>query len=286
MRTETVWQDNQVLPQQVAPVSVEQGIECSTSRGGSRSMEQAGSDRDALILQHLPTVRLVARRIAGRLPQQVELDDLISAGMVGLIDAAAKFDSTRQVQFKTYAQFRIRGAILDSLRLLDWSPRELRRKGRLLGEAVRNLSAQLGRAPGNAEIASEMGIELLTLQHLMNELEGLEVGSLNAERTEDAGDEELDFLAAPDDEDPLSLYIEGQSKLQLGAALASLPEKERLVLTLYYFEELTLKEIGLTVGVVESRVSQIRSSALRRLRILLDPKSAHRAGEKPRARWN
>ncbi len=228
-----------------------------------------GLNRDELILKHLPMVRFVAKRVSERMPQHVELDDLISAGLVGLIDAASKFDGDKQVQFKSYAQFRIRGAILDSLRVMDWSPRELRRKGRAMAEATRALSAKLGRAPADAEIAEEMGIDLLTLQQMVGEIKGLEVGSLNVTRTEEVGDEELDFVPAPACEDPLARFIKGQTREQLAAAIEALPEKERLVLTLYYFEELTMKEIGLTLGVVESRVSQIRSSAVSRLRTLL-----------------
>jgi RNA polymerase sigma factor (sigma-70 family) len=147
--------------------------------------------RDQLLLEHLPTVRYLARRIHERLPQHVELDDLISAGVVGLIDAFSKFDHTKQVQFKSYAQFRIRGAILDSLRTLDWSPRELRRKGRAVEEAIRSVTHKLGRVPAEPEIAKEMELELGEYQQLLGELKGLEIGSLHMERTEDSGDEEL-----------------------------------------------------------------------------------------------
>ena len=230
---------------------------------------QADLSRDELILQHLPMVRFVARRVSELMPQQVELDDLISAGLVGLIDAEAKFDGTKQVQFKSYAQFRIRGAILDSLRVMDWSPRELRRKGRTIAEAIRTLSARLGHTPSDAEIAHEIGMELVTFQQLTGELKGLEVGSLNLARTEEVGDEELDFVPAPATESPLAQIIAGQTREQLAAAIETLPEKERLVLTLYYYEELTMREIGLTLGVVESRVSQIRTSAVSRLRTIL-----------------
>lgn len=121
-------------------------------------------DRDLMLVEHLPTVRYIARRIHERLPQHVELDDLISAGVVGLIDAFSKFDHSKQVQFKSYAQFRIRGAILDSLRTVDWSPRELRRKGRAVEEAVRTATHKLGRVPAEQEIAKEMEISLLEYQ--------------------------------------------------------------------------------------------------------------------------
>ena len=233
-----------------------------------------GCTRDELLLLHLPIVRFVARRIHERLPHHVELDDLISAGLVGLVDAADKFDWSRQVQFKSYAQIRIRGAILDFLRTLDWSPRELRRKGRAMAEAIRVLSAQLGRTPCDVEIVTEMEMDLPSYQEMLGEISNLEVSSLNLERTEEVGDEELVFVPAPATENPLFCCIQGQTREKLAAGIEMLPEKERLVLTLYYFEELTLREIGFTLGVVESRVSQIRASAVSRLRAVLQGKPA------------
>ena len=236
--------------------------------GGSASPLDAmtPAERDHLLLEHLPTVRYLARRIHERLPQHVELDDLISAGVVGLIDAFSKFDHGKKVQFKSYAQFRIRGAILDSLRTLDWSPRELRRKGRAVEEAIRTTTQRLGRAPAEQEIAHEMGLGLPEYQTLLGELKGLEIGSLHMERSEDSGDEELSYLPGPTEDDPLFRCLKGEMKQRLTDAIEDLPEKERMVLTLYYYEELTMKEIGLTLGVVESRVSQIHSSAVVRLR--------------------
>jgi RNA polymerase sigma factor for flagellar operon FliA len=226
-------------------------------------------DRERLLLEHLPVVRYIARRLHERLPQHVEMDDLISAGMVGLLDACSKFDQGRQVQFKSYAQFRIRGAMLDSLRMLDWSPRDLRRKGRAVEEASRTLTQRLGRAPVEQEIAAEMELSLEQFQQLLGDLKGLEIGSLNEERSEDSNEEELAHVPAAAEEDPLFRCLQGETKQRLIDAIEELPEKERLVLTLYYYEELTMKEIGLTLGVVESRVSQVHSSAVRHLRIVL-----------------
>lgn len=227
------------------------------------------AERDRLLLEHLPTVRYIARRIHERLPQHVDLDDLVSAGVVGLIDAFGKFDHTKKVQFKSYAQFRIRGAILDSLRTLDWSPRELRRKGRAVEETIRTLTQRHGRPPAENEIAAEMSLGLEEYQQLLGELKGLEIGSLHAERSEDSGDEELAYIPGAIEEDPLFQCLQGEMKQRLMDAIDDLPEKERMVLTLYYYEELTMKEIGLTLGVVESRVSQIHSSAVLRLRAAL-----------------
>jgi RNA polymerase sigma factor for flagellar operon FliA len=263
---------------------------------GEGGLEDAG-DRERLLLEHLPAVRYLARRIHERLPQHVELEDLISAGVVGLIDAFSKFDHTKKVQFRSYAQFRIRGAILDSLRTLDWSPRELRRKGRAVEEAIRSTTQRLGRAPSEQEIAAEMVLTLSEFQQLLGDLKGLEIGSLHMERTEDSGDQELAYIPGSPEEDPLFRCLRGEMKQRLADAIEDLPERERLVLTLYYYEELTMKEIGLTLGVVESRVSQIHSAAVLRLRVALAalrggkgraplrPKPAlERAGERPGAR--
>ena len=226
-------------------------------------------EREQLLMEHLPTVRYLARRIHERLPQHVELDDLVSAGVVGLIDAFSKFDHGKKVQFKSYAQFRIRGAILDSLRTLDWSPRELRRKGRAVEEAIRATTQRLSRAPSEQEIAGEMKLSLSEFQTLLGDLKGLEIGSLHMERSEDSGDEELSYIPGAPEDDPLFRCLKGEMKQRLIDAIDELPEKERMVLTLYYYEELTMKEIGLTLGVVESRVSQIHSSAVVRLRAAL-----------------
>lgn len=202
-----------------------------------------------------------------------------------MIDAFSKFDHGKKVQFKSYAQFRIRGAILDSLRTLDWSPRELRRKGRAVEEAIRTSTQRLGRAPTEPEIAQQMDLSLTEFQTLLGDLKGLEIGSLNMERTEDSGDDELSYLPGAPEDDPLFRCLKGEMKQRLTDAIEDLPEKERMVLTLYYYEELTMKEIGLTLGVVESRVSQIHSAAVVRLRAALAslrPQGSPELGRKKR----
>jgi RNA polymerase sigma factor for flagellar operon FliA len=246
-------------------------VEASTDRKPVVAMDPA--ERERQLVAHLPMVRYLARRIHERLPQHVELDDLVSAGVFGLMDAFNKFDHNKQVQFKSYAQFRVRGAILDSLRMLDWSPRELRRKGRAVEEAIRSQTQRLGRAPQEGEIAAAMKLTLAEFQQLLGELKGLEIGSLNAERSEDSGEEELAFLPAAATDDPLFQCLKGEMKQRLVDAIEALPEKERLVMTLYYYEELNMKEIGLTLGVVESRVSQIHSAAVLRLRVAFGAKT-------------
>jgi RNA polymerase sigma factor FliA len=231
--------------------------------------EMLSGEQERLLLEHLPIVRFLARRIHERLPQHVDIEDLVSAGVVGLMDAFAKFDPQKKVQFRSYAQFRIRGAILDSLRSLDWSPRDLRRKGRAVEEAVRILTARLGRSPAETEIAAEMGLNLEEYQSLLGDLKGLEIGTLHVEHNEDSGEEEMAYIPGRPEEDPLFCCLRGELQEKLTTAIERLPERERLVMTLYYFEELTMREIGMALGVVESRVSQIHTSAVVHLRAAL-----------------
>ncbi len=209
--------------------------------------EVLNNEQERLLLDHLPIVRFLARRIHERLPQHVDIEDLVSAGIVGLMDAFTKFDPEKKVQFRSYAQFRIRGAILDSLRTLDWSPRDLRRKGRAAEEAVRALTARLGRSPGESEIAAELGVSLEDYQSLLGDLKGLEIGTLHVEHNEDSGEEELAYVPGRPEEDPLFCCLRGELQEKLTGAIECLPERERLVMTLYYFEELTMREIGLAL---------------------------------------
>ena len=237
-------------------------------------------EQERVLLEHLPIVRFLARRIHERLPQHVDIEDLVSAGVVGLMDAFAKFDPGKKVQFRSYAQFRIRGAILDSLRTLDWSPRELRRKGRAVEEAIRVLTARMGRAPGEAEVAAEMALGLDEYQQLLGDLKGLEIGTLHVERNEDSGEEQLAYVPGKPEEDPLFRCLRGELEERLTGAIANLPDRERLVMTLYYYEEMTMREIGLALGVVESRVSQVHGSAVVHLRAALKDLAAHGAFER------
>lgn len=238
-------------------------------------------ERERLLMEQLPQVRYIARRIHERLPRHVPLEDLVHAGVVGLIDALHKFDRGKQVQFGSYAKFRIRGAILDSLREMDWSPRDLRRKARRLEEAHNKLRSELGRNPSEPELAIELGIDLRGLQLLLGEIDGLEVGSLRVASPRDGKEEDLsDRLPDHPDETPLLLCLRSEMKGLLAKAIADLPEKERRVLALYYYEELTMKEVGVVLGVGESRISQIHSMALVRLRARLSETSG--SGHPPR----
>jgi len=231
---------------------------------------QDKEERDRVLLEQLPQVRYLARRIHERLPRHVPFEDLVHAGVIGLIDALNKFDRSKHVQFGSYAKFRIRGAILDSLREMDWGPRELRRKARGVEEAQRKLSLGLGRAPSEVEVAAELNLELREFQQLLTELDGLEVGSLHLESPWDGKDEDLcDYLPNAPEDTPFFRCMRSEMKELLTRAVAELPEKQQQVLALYYFEELTMKEVGAVLGIGESRVSQIHSLAVVRLRARL-----------------
>jgi len=266
--------------------SVPRGTRNNRNGGGYppavSAMAVLSGEQERVLLEHLPIVRFLARRIHERLPQHVDIEDLVSAGVVGLMDAFSKFDPTKQVQFRSYAQFRIRGAILDSLRTLDWSPRELRRKGRAVEEAIRQVTARFGRAAGEGEVAAEMGLGLEEYQQLLGELKGLEVGTLHMERNEDSGEEELAYVPGRPEEDPLFRCLRGELQGRLTDAIANLPDRERLVMTLYYYEEMTMREIGLALGVVESRISQVHASAVVHLRAALRDLTARGAFSTPR----
>jgi RNA polymerase sigma factor for flagellar operon FliA len=251
---------------------------------GGGPLQVLTGEQERVLLEHLPIVRFLARRIHERLPQHVDIEDLVSAGVVGLMDAFTKFDPAKKVQFRSYAQFRIRGAILDSLRTLDWSPRELRRKGRAVEEAIRVLTARMGHAPDEAEVAREMALGLEEYQQLLGELKGLEIGTLHMERNEDSGEEELAYIPGRPEEDPLFCCLRGELEERLAEAIQNLPDRERLVMSLYYYEEMTMHEIGLALGVVESRVSQVHASAVAHLRGALKDLAARGAFDRPRTR--
>jgi RNA polymerase sigma factor for flagellar operon FliA len=269
----SVWK-NQAGASTIPSTAYSGASACESKNGTNSSREQA-------LLDHLPLVRYAARRIHERLPQHVELDDLVSSGFVGLIDALDKFDSTRNVQFRSYAQFRIRGAILDSLRTLDWGSRQLRRQGRSIEEAVQTLTKRLQRIPTEDEIAGELGMSLDRYQEILGDLRGLQIGSLQQTIDEDSTDSELERLPASQEEDPYQRCLRAEMSHRLKSAMEQMPEREARVLTLYYREEMTLKQIGAILGLVESRVSQIRGAAVVRLRGYLnggrlpDPRRRH-----------
>ena len=222
------------------------------------------------VLEQMPQVKYIARRIHEHLPQHVPFDDLVHAGIVGLIDALNKFDSEKNVKFASYAKFRIRGAILDSLREMDWSPRDLRRKSRQIDTVMQKLQTELGRTASEPELAKAMGLSLQELHHLVNEIRGLEVSSLQVESNAEGQETDLaQSIAGPPDQDPLTLCLAGERKQRLEEAIAKLPEREQQVLMLYYQQELTMCEVGELMGVGESRVSQIHTLAVKHLRAVM-----------------
>jgi RNA polymerase sigma factor for flagellar operon FliA len=234
-------------------------------------------ERQQLLIENLPEVRYIARRIHDRLPSHVPFDDLVHAGILGLIDAVDKFDPRKNVQLKSYARFRIRGAILDSLRQMDWSPRHLRRQARQIEQVNRELASELGRTPSEPEIAARLGVELSEFQRLLGELRGLDLGSLQGQSENSLIEENIFIAATRLDDDPFHLTLRTEMRAILAQAIDELDEKERQVLSLYYLEELTMKEVGAILNIGESRVSQIHTAALIRLRSRLQGRIAANA---------
>jgi RNA polymerase sigma factor FliA len=231
-------------------------------------------DRDQLILKELPQVYYIARRVYERLPQHVPFEDLVHAGVIGLIESIRTYDSSKSVPFKSYAKFRVRGAILDSLRELDWGSRPLRRKGRRIEEAITTLSAKFGRQPEEDEIAKEMGISLDKLHDITRKLDGLNLIGQQINAVYDSNEKQDLIESAPsNEENPFDLCLRTEVRDRLAKAIGTLSEKEQMVLTLYYKEELTMKEIAAVMQIVESRVSQIHAIAIPKLRAALKDQS-------------
>ncbi len=227
---------------------------------------------EQIIKEYAPMVKYVANRIALRLPPHIEVDDLISVGVIGLIDAIEKYDPTRGAKFKTYAEFRVRGSILDELRSMDWVPRSVRQKASSLDSVMEKLKARLGRLPEDEEVAKEMGLSLDEFFDTLNQTQNMPILSLeDLGIAKESGEHKslLDCLAGKGDADPQTQHRLNELKGVIAKAIDTLPEKERLMVSLYYYEELTMKEIGEVLSITESRVSQIHSKAVFRLRTKL-----------------
>jgi RNA polymerase sigma factor for flagellar operon FliA len=223
------------------------------------------TERERLILEHLPQVRLIARRIQERLPENISLEDLISTGVIGLISAIDNFDPTHKVKLKTYAEYKIRGAILDSLRGLDWAPRQKRRQAKQIEAAIAAAEQRVHRTPTEEEIAQELGISIDEYHEWVVEIRGLNIASLEYAGSED-GKDLLHYIADEGDRLPSTLLERSELERLLVESIESIPPIERTVLSLYYREELTLREIAQVVNLHESRISQLKSQAILRLR--------------------
>jgi RNA polymerase sigma factor for flagellar operon FliA len=243
-------------------------MNCLAKAYGEELLRESYQSRDELIISHLPLVKYLVGRISTKLPPHLDQQDLMSAAIIGLITAADRFDPSRGIQFKTYAEKRIKGTIMDELRSLDWLPRTLREKYKRLESEFSKLEQKLRRNPNSEEIALAMGMELGEYFQLLEEVHTLSFISLDDFQEDDDGTPFglLDFLEDNSAENPQNQMMARQLVQSLGDAIEQLPEKERIVITLYYYEELNLKEIGEVLSLTESRISQLHSQAVLRLR--------------------
>lgn len=226
-------------------------------------------DNHAMLQQYSPLVRRLAHQMIAKLPANVEIDDLIQVGMIGLNDALSRFDTSQGVQFETFATQRIRGAMLDELRGADWMSRGHRKQQRAIEAAVHRLEQKLGRAPLESEIAQEMGMSLADYQELLSKVRGTQLVYLE-DMSGDEGDHDyLDRHVADQEADPLSQLNDRRLREALVAAIKTLPEREQYVMSMYYEHDMNLKEIAAVLGVTESRVCQLHSQSIARLRVKL-----------------
>jgi len=241
----------------------------TTAELAYRASSDSVDERNDLVMRELPQVYYVAARIHERLPKNIEIEDLVQAGVLGLLDACRNYDATKDAQFSTFAKFRIRGAILDSLRKLDWGSRTLRRKGREIATAVAKLESKLGRQPLEEEIAAEINVPLDGLQNTMTQLDGLFLVGQQTNSIHDHTDsfDLIESAECTDEDNPFDVCLENERREQLAEAVSKMSEREQLILSLYYKEELTMKEISQVV--VVSRVSQIHAAAMVKLRASL-----------------
>ena len=224
-------------------------------------------DRDALIRQHAPLVRRIAQHMIAKLPPNVELDDLIQVGMIGLADALSRYEASQGVQFETFASQRIRGAMLDELRDNDWMSRSSRKGQKDIEVAIHRLEQQLGRTPKESEIAAAMELELSEYQSLLSKVRGTQLIYLeDITPGEEEGESFLDRFVADSDADPFSLLRDERMREALVTAIDNLPEREKYVMGMYYEHDMNLKEIAAVLDVTESRVCQLHSQAIARLR--------------------
>jgi RNA polymerase sigma factor for flagellar operon FliA len=234
--------------------------------------------RDRLILTYAPLVKYVAGRLGSGLPAHVEEGDLVSYGLLGLIGAIERFDPERDIKFETYAIARIKGSIIDELRSMDWVPRSVRARARDIERSISQLEAKLGRAPNDEEISSSLGITEEEFQDSLLEISRSSIAALDELWSGAGGGDPvalIDTIEDPEAPEPQAAMAQTELREALGEAIARLPEREKLVVTLYYYEELTLREIGEVLGVTESRVSQLHTKAILRLKARLGGSVPH-----------
>jgi len=229
--------------------------------------------REQIVLEHTPLIRYIVNRIAVRLPSHIDLDDLHNTGVIGLMDAIEKYDPDKNCKFKTYAEFRIKGAILDQLRSLDWVPRSVRQKSRRLERAYGEVEQRLGRMASEEEVADSLGLQIDKFHELLNQVRGISLVNLEEIRGTNADGERAgsfsDIVEDKNSENPFASLKLNETKNVIAETIATLPEKERLVISFYYYEDLNMKEIGSILGITESRVCQIHTKSVLRLRAKL-----------------
>jgi RNA polymerase sigma factor for flagellar operon FliA len=234
--------------------------------------------RDRLILTYAPLVKFVAGRLGSGLPAHVEENDLVSYGLLGLIGAIERYEPDRDVKFETYAIARIKGSIIDELRAMDWVPRSVRSRAREIERAIAALESQLHRAPTDEEISEKLGITTEELEESLTDISRTSIAALDELWTMSSGSGDqvalIDTIEDTQGPEPQAALDQTELREALGEAIARLPEREKVVVTLYYYEELTLREIGEVLGVTESRVSQLHTKAILRLKARLSGASA------------
>lgn len=239
-------------------------------KGSEKEISQ--EDMEKIFYAYAPLVKFIAYRLALRLPSHVEVDDLISNGILGLIDAVEKYDTSKQTRFRTYAEIRIKGAMIDSLRSMDWVPRSVRHKAIQVSNVYEEMEQELGRYPEDEEVATRLNININEFYELLNEARGIPLISLDGvEWINSKGEKKslLESLSNPKSSDPLLTARIDEIKNIIADAIDKLSEKERLVISLYYYEELTMKEIGEVMSLTESRVSQLHTKAVLKLKTKL-----------------
>ncbi|MBT3585235.1 MAG: FliA/WhiG family RNA polymerase sigma factor [Halobacteriovoraceae bacterium] len=224
--------------------------------------------KDEIVIEYAPLIKYIAQKIASRLPSNIELDDLISCGVIGLMDAIEKFDPTRDNKFKTYAEFRIRGSILDELRAQDWVPRSIREKAKLVERTYAKLDSELGRPASDEEMCKELQLSQDDFYDLLNKAKSISLLNIDDSGSFNRGDKKLMAGLMEDNRttNPFNAVSYKNIRDKIKEGIAGLPEKQRLVLSLYYYEDLNLKEIGQVLDVTESRVSQLHTQAIMKLR--------------------